>query len=290
MTPYRFSTGVTAQPGAGTLVLAGQAPTAARTTNATFSPAAAALLLAGQTPVVVRGTGAVVLPGAGALTLAGQTPLAIQGDPYYSFRVAGLHFEGADGSTTFVDNCPSPQTYTAHPTCDISTIRFKFGSSALRLAGGYLDAPSASVFAPGTGDFGIGGWFYRIGGAGGNLFTFANQNWNVYYDNSLSKLAFWDGTADRINGGSAMAPGTWVYIWLSRTGTSVKLFSDGVQVGSTYTDTGPTNLTAASLMIGAYRSPSTSFFNGSADDFLFYKGVPIYSSNFTPPTTTFPDS
>lgn len=290
MTPYRFSTGVTAQPGADALVLAGQAPTAARTTNATLSPAAAALLLAGQTPVVVRGTGAVVLPGAGALTLAGQTPLAIQGDPYYSFRVAGLHFEGTNGSTTFVDNCPSPQTYTAHTGDNISTTEFKFGSSSLRNGGGWIDAPSASVFAPGTGDFGIGGWFRRDAGGSGNLFTFANQNWNVYYDNSLSKLAFWDGTADRINGGAALATNTWVHIWLERTGTAVKLFSNGTQVGSTYTDSGPTNLTAAALMIGAYRSPSTSFFTGYVDDFLFYKGVSVYSSNFTPPTTTFPDS
>ncbi len=290
MTPYRFSAGVAAQPGAGALVLAGQAPVAVRTTNAVLAPGAGALLLAGQSPVVVSGTGAVALPGAGALVLAGQTPVVVQGDPYYSFRVAGLHFEGANGSTTFTDNCPSPQTYTAHTGDNISTTEFKFGSSSLRNGGGWIDAPSASVFAPGTGDFGIGGWFRRDAGGSGNLFTFANQNWNVYYDDTLSKLKFWDGGADRIDGGATLAVNTWVHIWLERTGTSVKLFSGGTQVGSTYTDSGPTNLTAAALMIGAYRSPSTAFFSGYVDDFLFYKGVSVYSSNFTPPTVTFPDA
>lgn len=292
MTPYRFGSNanVVAAPGAGALVLAGQAPSVVRSTNALLQPGAGTLVLTGLAPSVVNGTSVVAQPGAGALALAGQVPVVVQGDPYYSFRVAGLHFEGTNGSTTFVDNCPSPQTYTAHPTADISTLQFKFGASSLRLAGGYIDAPSASVFAPGTGDFGIGGWFRRDVAGSGNLFTFANQNWNVYYDNSLSKLKFWDGTADRIDGGAALAAGNWVHVWLERTGTAVKLFSNGTQVGSTYTDSGPTNLTAAVLMIGAYRSPSTAFFSGFIDDFLFYKGVSVYSSNFTPPTTTFPDA
>ena len=292
MTPYRFgaSANVTSAPGAGALVLAGQTPSVVRGTSALLLPGAGALALLGQAPGVVNGTSAVPQPGAGALVLAGQTPVIVQGDPNYSVRVAGLHFEGTNGSTTFVDNCPSPQTYTAHTGDSISTTEFKFGASSLRNGGGWIDAPSASVFAPGTGDFGIGGWFRRDVGGSGNLFTFANQNWNVYYDNTASKLKFWDGTADRIDGGAALAQNTWVHVWLERTGTAVKLFSDGTQVGATYTDSGPTNLTAAALMIGAYRSPSTAFFFGYIDDFLFYKGVSVWSSNFTPPTATFPDA
>lgn len=48
------SPGTTVTPGAGTLTLAGQAPTVARTTNATITPAAAALALLGQEPQLLK--------------------------------------------------------------------------------------------------------------------------------------------------------------------------------------------------------------------------------------------
>ena len=64
---------------------------------------------------------------------------------------------------------------------------------------------------------------------------------------------------------------------------------DGLQTGSTYTDT--LNYIASPVRIGDGNdgvSPTASF-SGYIDDFRITKGIARYTSNFTPPTAPFPD-
>jgi hypothetical protein len=66
------------------------------------------------------------------------------------------------------------------------------------------------------------------------------------------------------------------------------LFLDGVQTGSTYTDTN--NYIDSPVRVGgANDGSSVASTNGYIDDFRITKGVARYTANFTPPTLPFPD-
>ncbi len=87
-----------------------------------------------------------------------------------------------------------------------------------------------------------------------------------------------------------MSPSTWYHIAVCRASGSTKMFINGTQTGSTYTDANNYG-TSAPLGIGTYwsaGSPVTTLtLNGYIDDLRITKGYARYTSNFTPPTTTF---
>ena len=218
----------------------------------------------------------------------------------FSTQVAGSvflsHFDGSDGSSTFTDEYANTVTPSGNAT--LTTAVKKFGTASARLCdscasfGGDASADKLTVtshadFAFGTGDFTIEFWANRTSATSDNLVTFAGQNWNVYYTQSGTSLRFFDGAADRITGGSLS--GGWHHIALTRSGTSVRLFIDGTQTGSTYTDSGPTNLTQAAVLVGHYPASAT-YHDGYMRDLRITKGVARYTGNFTAPTAQFADA
>ncbi len=80
-------------------------------------------------------------------------------------------------------------------------------------------------------------------------------------------------------------------ITITRSGTSTKMFIDGVQVGSTYTDNNNYG-TSNPFIIADYGSPTTGTnqLNGYIDELRITKGVARYTANFTPPNAPFPNS
>ena len=71
-----------------------------------------------------------------------------------------LHFDGTDGSTTFVDSSPSGKTVTAVGNAQIDTAQYKFGGASGLFDGNgdYLSVPDSDDWYFGTGDFTIDAW------------------------------------------------------------------------------------------------------------------------------------
>lgn len=67
--------GTTITPGAGTVTLAGAAPSATKTANQWSTPAAGAVSLTGYAPSVQNGASYTITPGAGSLTITGAAPV-----------------------------------------------------------------------------------------------------------------------------------------------------------------------------------------------------------------------
>jgi hypothetical protein len=68
------------------------------------------------------------------------------------------------------------------------------------------------------------------------------------------------------------------------------MFVNGVQEGSTYTDsTNYLNPTGRPWIAINANTTNTSSLNGYIDDLRITKGVARYTENFTPPTKAFPD-
>lgn len=202
-----------------------------------------------------------------------------------------LNCNGTNGSTVFTDSSLYGRTVTANGNAQITTTNPKFGSGAALFdgSGDYLTfSGSISDFAFGSGAFTIEFWanFNSLSGtrclldlrpAGGNgayvLIYTTNGSLRVYVN-----------AADVITG-STLSTGSYYHIALCKSGTSLRLFVDGTQVGSTYTDNVTYLQGTNRPMIGANGSGGG---NESVDgrlDGIRISRAALYTANFTPPTS-----
>ena len=78
----------------------------------------------------------------------------------------------------------------------------------------------------------------------------------------------------------------WVHFAVTRSGNSLRVFRNGLQVGTTITNTDNINDTTNALTIGNETVKSAgAAFVGRITNFHWVKGTALYTSNFTPPTT-----
>jgi hypothetical protein len=176
----------------------------------------------------------------------------------------------------------------------IDTSVKKYGTGSMEFDGttDCLFQPSNVNYGYGTGNFTIEFWLNLNATTTQTIISNASADGTVqptiYYSNG-SGIRYFTDSADRITGG-ALSTGQWYHIALARSGTSTKMFIDGVQTGSTYTDTN--NYGASNpLIVGDYQSPPSglSTLNGYIDDLRITKGVARYTTTFTPPTAAFFD-
>lgn len=165
------------------------------------------------------------------------------------------------------------------------------GSVYMNGSGDYLAATHNGNFNFGTGDFTIDFWYYPT----------AHKNWSELFDtrNSASTaggMAIYtnasgtvlvyssDGSSGSNNiTGDNLVLNQWSHIEVSRSSGSTKLFINGKQSGSTYTDgndyTGP----SAAPRIGADQSGQYTA-AGYISDFRILNGTAAHTADFTPPT------
>ncbi len=145
--------------------------------------------------------------------------------------------------------------------------------------------------ALGTGDFTIEFWIYNSIAVPAFTGIFDQRNGTNGLSvvqptiEMLSTIGYsWYVTANsRISSGiSAVAVNQWQHVAVARSGTNTKMFVDGVQVGSTYTDTN--NYPSGSITIGrANDGVNTRYFTGWLSNFRIVIGSALYTSNFTVP-------
>ena len=183
----------------------------------------------------------------------------------------------------------------------ISTVQSRFGGSSMFFNGttGYLvpNYQASGFTAPlqsfGTGDFTIEAWVYSTVSPSASfafLFDFrppaTNGVYPTLYFINTGTVYFTNNAA--VITGSVLSANTWTHIAVCRSGTSTRLFINGTQSGSTYTDTFnygsyEQRPTIASSGFGA----GTGLFTGYIDEFRITRFA-RYTANFTPPTSAFP--
>ena len=180
----------------------------------------------------------------------------------------------------------------------VSTAQYKYGTGSIALdgTGDYVVQPTNINFGYGTGDFTIEFFVYFNNVSSdqsvvSNLSSASSVNPHLYL-NLGGTLRYYTNSADRITS-SALSANTWYHVALSRAAGSTKLFINGTQSGSTYTDSNNYG-GSAPLGIGTYWSAgapvTTSTLNGYIDDLRITRGYARYTSTFTPPTSALKDS
>jgi len=180
----------------------------------------------------------------------------------------------------------------------VSTSVKKYGAASMYFdgSGDRLYETSNQNFNFGTGDFTIELWVYPIsqGGHGNSnndcLIDFrpaANGVYGTLYIFSSGTGIYWYvNSANRITGG-AISNGVWTHIAICRSSGSTKLFLNGTQSGSTYTDAN--NYLVAPIMIGEFNDGAgAGNFNGYIDDLRITKYA-RYTTTFTVPDQAFPN-
>jgi hypothetical protein len=216
-----------------------------------------------------------------------------------------LHGDGTNGSTTIIDSSPTPKTVTAVGNAQISTAQSKFGGASIAFDGNadYLTLNTTSTdIAFGTADFTIEMWIrattlgagfgnfsgiidFRANGAGNSLAP------TIYASNT--NLLYYVSGSNRIDSGSVLSAGQWYHLAVAKASGVTKLFLDGSQRGSDYTDTNNYISSASRPIIGAFSDviPPVNIvsWNGHIDEIRITKGIARYTANFTPPIAPFPD-
>jgi len=184
----------------------------------------------------------------------------------------------------------------------ISTaISAKWGSGSIRFNPGQtnpLIIPNNQFFNLSSGDFTIEAWVYLSSnrtynfiiskGGGGTT-----REWGVNVGPTDLRF-YWstNGSASgdsTVSGSASLPTGTWMYIAVTRSGNSIRLFKDGNQVGSTGTFTSMYSGTDP-VYVGRFMDFTniSHDLDGYLQDLRITKGYARYTSNFTAPTAAFP--
>ena len=95
------------------------------------------------------------------------------------------------------------------------------------------------------------------------------------------------GNSSQISGGT-LAINTWYHVAVSRSAGTTRLFLDGTELGSSYTDTNDYGSSKPVVVGSNYDTSSpTEAFAGNIDEIRIKKAQGSYSGNFTPTTGEF---
>lgn len=228
---------------------------------------------------------------------------------YYTHKnLLNIHFDGLSGNSgTFFDSgqhnktvtrtgvviqgTPSPyyKTFEEYDSINHGGSGYFDGST------GYLSVPASGNLSL-SGDFTIEGWFKystytQQGAAYRRLFSFgtdATTTPQIILRNSsgtaISPAPIFYTNAFSTGGTISAADGQWHHIAVSRVGSSIRLFVDGFQSGTTATDS--TNFTGGGsngVFLGGYSNTATGLYEGYISNFRILNGAGLYTTTFTPP-------
>jgi len=150
----------------------------------------------------------------------------------------------------------------------------------------YLSVPNSTDFDFGTGDFTWEAWIrttvnVNYQGIVGSYLS-NSATWGVHTNSSGTITYFVSGTTI-FSGSTTVTDGAWHHIAIARSGTSLRLFVDGVQDGSTQTDS-TSIVNSTEVRIGSLSSGLPRYFTGDISNVRIIKGTAVYTSAFTPPT------
>lgn len=207
-----------------------------------------------------------------------------------------MHLNGADASTTITDSSSSAHSPTAVGNAQIDTAQSKFGGASVLFdgTGDYISVPDSVDWDLSTGDFTIDFWFRMsadFATDGKTVHTFFAPDTNdtglvlsVDDENNVIRATLFPNART-----FAFSPtkDTWYHLALTRSGTDLRAFIDGTQVGTTLTDSTDIQ-SSSSVFVGSDHAQTTSqMTQGWIDEFRVVKGSAVWTSNFTPETTEY---
>lgn len=215
-------------------------------------------------------------------------------DPYYANVSLLLHFDGTNGSTTFVDSSGTPKTITPFGAASISSAQSKFGgtSGVFNGSNAYLRLPYSSAFDISSGDWTIETWFNANSFSSSvsliSKDTFgSNYDWGINIASATSIRLYTQGTAaSLIATVPTMSTGVWYNVTFTRYNGTNGIYLNGILYASNTMSISNSSQSYITIGCGSWNNPN-AFFNGCIDEMRFTKGVGRNQYNFIPSEAPF---
>ena len=185
----------------------------------------------------------------------------------------------------------------------ISTSVKKYGTGSLAFdgTGDWLQAVSTPQADFGSGNFTLECWAYlnnfstdyRLIAKVVNISSYGS--WQVLVDTSgyprfyaSSAASSWD-VANGTGGGIAISTSTWAHIAVTRSGSTITMWVNGVSAGTSTSSASLYYSASVPVTVGGMPDGTRSL-NGNLDEVRITKGLARYTSTFTPPIAAFPNN
>ena len=223
-------------------------------------------------------------------------------DPYFQYVTMLLHGDGTNGAqnNTFLDSSTNNFTITRNGNTTQGTFT-PYGSNWSNYfdgTGDYLTTPSNAAFDFGTGDFTVEFW---VNSSIATLSAFVGTRtadtsstirWCIYGETATGGIALacdiFDTSNNRITTfpfQSLLPINSWVHCALVRSGTSFRLYQNGVQSTSSATSSAAVANSSTVVNIGSFVSSAIPNLNGYLSNLRILKGTALYTtSTYTVPT------
>ena len=181
-------------------------------------------------------------------------------------------------------------------TAQVSTTQAKFGTTSMSFSGtsgNRFQSPLSQNYAFLTGDFTIEAFVYLNAVSAtpstvvGTWLGTSSFGWLLQLNSTTLTFAWGTsgGSSTSYSPSSTFTTGTWYYLAVTRSGTNLKLFVNGSQVGTTQTNSANITCTTA-LWVGANQDGNIQYLNGYVDELRITKG---FARTITAtPTEAFP--
>jgi hypothetical protein len=212
------------------------------------------------------------------------------GDTYINQVTTLIQFDDAAYNKDASDNNNDvveygPPSYPAPRASNLSPYKGGYYSVYFDGSGDYLNTSYLSSNF-GTGEFTVEGWVYNT----------VRSDYNIIFDTRASATAspitfgltssgyLYYYTGSEYASSTVVPLNQWTHFALVRTGTTVKIFQDGVEVLSRTDSSDLTGTSSSTITIGR-TIHGIAQLNGYLSNLRFIKGTALYTSAFTPSTT-----
>lgn len=151
-------------------------------------------------------------------------------------------------------------------------------------SGDYLAGPTSNTsLLVGAGDFTVEAWIYKTADAFGTICSYGGSAGNLRFfaestATNSAATTFWIGSTSLATG-VTINRNTWYHVAVTRSGTTLRIFTNGVQSASV---TNSSDFNAGTLNIGGEGTGNS--WPGYISNFRIVKGTAVYTAAFTPPT------
>lgn len=182
-----------------------------------------------------------------------------------------------------------------------STAQVKYGTRSWLFdgTGDFLSLSGNAAFNFGTDSFTIEAWVYIAGNSTGDALN--NRNAAIFTvglplvfgiggNSTTTGTSLYlyknSGGEASITGAASVTQSTWHHCAVSKSGSSVRLFLNGSQVGTTATNTASWGSSTSAPRVASWdQSSFLGQLNGYIDELRVTKGVARYTADFTPPAS-----
>lgn len=226
------------------------------------------------------------------LSACGQTDASVNTDPNFRNVTLLLPSDGTNGAqnNTFIDSSSNNFSITRYGSTtqgSLGPFSRPEGEWSVRFpASSKITIPASTNWQFGTGDFTVECWYMQNSAPSpdGDLITSQNgtfpHNWQLLVNGGSqgNRLCWaWWGVYNSSTSLPLFQNNRWYHLAVSRSGTTTRLFVDGVQ-GHSFTDTRNYDQ-IKQLTIGSNNAITT------VSNVRIVKGTALYTANFTPSTT-----